>query len=68
MNQLIEGIDELWLKVQYGFHALLSVAAKYNHPNNKNENILKLERFQDILLKKNIYVLGNLRFDMFNKG
>ena len=69
VKEPIEGIEELWLKVQSGFHASFIVSAIYNHPNNKIENILKLEeRFQDMLLKKkNIYVLGDLNFNMQNK-
>ena len=66
----IEGIEELWLKVQSGFHASFIVSAIYNHPNNKIENILKLEkRFQGMLLKrKHINILEDQKFNVQDKN
>ena len=69
MKEPIEGTDELQLEVQSGFYASFIVTAINNYPNNKVNNILKLEeQFQDILLKKkNTYILGDLNFDMVDK-
>ena len=56
-SESIEGVKELWLKVNSGFYASYIVTVIYNHPNNKNYNILKFgERFQDIRLKKKISI------------
>ena len=35
IKEPIEGIEELWLKVQSGFYASFIVADIYNHANNK---------------------------------